>query len=190
METKSSAIPIEVSARHVHLTMADWALLFGGATMTIGKPISQHPQFSAVQRVSLRGPKGELNDVAIVGPFREYTQVELAMTDARKLGVTAPMSDSGHLEHAATVTIIGPVGEIKRPAAIIQQRHLHLSPREAEAFGFQDRQSIALLIPGSRGLRFDNVLVRVHADYSCRLHLDTDEANAAGIQPGMTAERE
>lgn len=181
-------IPIEVSARHVHLTTEDWFALFGQEEIQIDREISQHPQFSAKQRVTLRGSKGELPEVAIVGPFRSYTQAEVAMTDARRLGITPPLSDSGHLEAAASVTIIGTAGEITRPAAILQQRHLHMSPTEAAAANFVDRQTVSVVISGPRGARLDNVLVRIHESYSLRLHLDTDEANACGITPDMTAE--
>lgn len=181
-------IPIEVSARHVHLTPEDWADLFGAATMTSQRVLSQRPNFSAVERVSLRGPKGTLENVAIVGPARSYTQVELAMTDARALGITPPLRDSGSLTDAATITIIGPQGEVTRPAAIIQQRHVHLNPDEAIAFGLHEHQIISLHIPGPRGATLENVLVRIHQDYSSRLHLDTDEGNSLGVTAGMTAE--
>lgn len=181
-------IPIEISARHVHLTAADWGLLFGQEEISVGHEISQHLQFAATQRVVLRGPKGEIPAVGIVGPFRAYTQAEVAMTDARRLGITPPLSDSGRLDQASTLTIIGGVGEISRPAAIIQQRHLHLPPDQAAAAGLHDRQQVSVRIGGPRGATLDLVLVRVHADYTLRLHLDTDEANACGVTPGMTAE--
>lgn len=181
-------IPIEVSARHVHLTREDWDVLFGSATMTNHRTLSQRPNFSAVQRVALRGPKGELKNVAIVGPTRSYTQVELAMTDARSLGITPPLRDSGSLAHAASITIIGPHGEVTRAAAIVQQRHLHLNPNEATALDLRDHQAIKLRVSGPRGGMLENVLVRVHADFSGRVHLDTDEGNAFGITAGMTAE--
>ncbi len=182
-----STIPIEVSARHVHLTEEDWARLFGPATITSRRILSQRPNFSAVERVRLRGPKGELPNVAIVGPCRPYTQVELAMTDARSLGIMPPLSDSGSLEQAASITIIGPKGEVTRPAAIIQQRHVHLNPDEATSFGLYEHQIISLQIPGPRGATLENVLVRIRADFSGRLHLDTDEGNALGVTPGMAA---
>lgn len=188
MQTKSLNIPVEVSARHVHLTQEDWTALFGSAEMTIGRPISQHPQFSAKERVTLRGPKGELQGVAIVGPVRSYTQAELAMTDAKRLGVMPPLSDSGHLDQAVEVTIAGPKGEIKRAAAIIQQRHLHVSPTEAADLHLHNGQVVSMMIGTQRRVKFDQVLVRVHPKYSLRVHLDTDEANACGYTSDMIGE--
>lgn len=181
-------IPIEVSARHVHLTADDWRALFGAADMVPAHQLSQHPQFVAQQRVRLRGPKGEIPEVAIVGPARPYTQVELAMTDARRLGLRPPLSDSGALSQAATLTIVGDQGEVERPAAIVQQRHLHINPAEAAQSGLNDRQFITVRIGGPRGARLDQVLVRIHPSFSRQLHLDTDEGNACGVTPGMTAE--
>lgn len=181
-------ILIETSARHVHLTESDWIALFGSETIAAERPVSQHPQFVAKQRVGIRGLKGVFENVAIVGPLRPYTQCEVSMTDAYSLGIAPPLSDSGILEGAAVVTIVGPKGEVNRPAAIVQQRHLHLNPDEASEFGLHDHQIIAVNIPGPRGARLDNVLVRVHPDYVCRLQLDTDEGNACGVTPGMTAE--
>lgn len=162
--------------------------VFGQEQITIEHQISQKPQFVAGQRVILRGPKGEISKVAIVGPFRDYTQAELAMTDARRLGITPPLSDSGKLDLAAAITIVGTTGEIVRPAAIIQQRHLHMNPDTAALLNVHDRQVISLQISGPRGARLDNVLVRVHPSFSLCLHLDTDEANACGVVAGMTAE--
>jgi len=181
-------IPIETSARHVHLTQEDWAALFGDVEIAADRPVSQHPQFVAKQRVGIRGLKGAFENVAIVGPLRPYTQCEVSMTDAYFLGIAPPLSDSGKLDGAATVTIVGPKGEVTRAAAIVQQRHLHLNPSEASESGLHDHQTIAVNIPGPRGVRLDNVLVRVHPDYVCRLQLDTDEGNACGVTPGMIAE--
>jgi len=188
MEKNTLQIPVEVSARHVHVTAEDWVLLFGQEQIKIGHEISQPPQFSAEQRVILRGPKGELPQVAIVGPFRAYTQAEVAMTDARRLGITPPLSDSGHLDSAVSVTLVGTVGEITRSAAIIQQRHIHMNPDEATAAHVTDHQLVSVVISGARGARLDNVIVRIDPSFSLRLHLDTDEANACGIAVGMTAE--
>lgn len=183
-----SKIPVEISARHVHLSADAWSTLFGPAPMTVGTEISQPPQFLAAERVTLRGPKGELTRVGIVGPTRSYTQVELAMTDARKLGVTPPLSESGNLRGAVPVTIVGPKGEVHLPVAIIQRRHIHAHPDEAERYGVHHGQEVSVRIDGPRGGVFDHVLVRVHEDFSWRLHLDTDEANALGVTPQTIGE--
>lgn len=186
MEKNITPIPIEISARHVHLTEPDWALLFGQEQLIVDREISQKPQFVAKQRVIIRGPKWELEGIAVVGPFRDYTQAELSLTDAHRLGITPALSDSGNLEGAAAITIVGTAGEISRAAGIVQQRHLHLNPAEAESLDLKDRQTVAVKINGPRGARLDNVLVRVDPSFALVLHLDTDEANACGILPGMT----
>lgn len=183
-----ASVPIEISARHIHLTKEDWAALFGTTVMTSAREISQPGQFASKERVTLRGPKGEFKNVAIVGPFRPYTQVELAMTDARGLGINAPLTESGAVDQAATITIIGTAGEIERAAAIIPARHIHIGPAEATAAGVQDQQRVSVRIGGLRGAVLNNVLIRIHPDFVGRLHLDTDEGNACGVTPGMTAE--
>lgn len=183
-----TSIPIETSARHIHLTKEDWTALFGSTEIKSDHPISQPHQFVATQRVVLHGPKGEYQNVGVVGPFRPYTQVELSATEARHLGIAAPLSDSGLLDGAAAITIVGPLGELERNAAIIQQRHLHCTPDDAKRHGLADGQEISVLIKGTRGVRLDKVMVRVSSEYAFRLHLDTDEGNACGVVPGMTAE--
>lgn len=183
-----TSLPIELSARHVHLNEADWTALFGNTKITSARAISQPGQFVAVQRVMLRGPKGELTGVAVVGPLRPYTQVELAMTDARALGVATPTSNSGSIEQAAMITIIGPEAQIERAAAIVPLRHIHIGPAEATAANLHDKQTVSVRINGDRGAQLDHVLVRIHPDFVGRLHLDTDEGNACGVTTGMTAE--
>ncbi|MBI4414801.1 MAG: propanediol utilization protein [Candidatus Kerfeldbacteria bacterium] len=180
--------PIEISARHVHLTESDWTALFGPAEMKKDHELSQRPNFTATQRVTIRGPKGELKGVAIVGPCRPYTQVELSITDARFVGITPPLSDSGDLKNAATITIIGSRGEIVKAAAIIQKRHLHIDPAQASKLGLKKNQVLSMGVPGPRGAVISNVFVRVHPNFNGRLQLDTDEGNALGVTPGMTAE--
>ncbi len=174
-------IPIEISARHVHLTTADWQRLFGVAAITPDRPISQAPQFLARERVTIQGPKGELPEIGIVGPFRSYTQVELAASDARRLGLTPPLTDSGSLERAVPITLIGPTGSVTLPVAIIQQRHLHAAPAEAAQLGLHDRQEVAVHVDSNRGGVLEHVLVRVDPSFSLRLHLDMDEGNALDI---------
>lgn len=176
-------IPIEISARHVHCDAATWKTLFGTAAPTIDRPISQPPQYAAVERVKLIGPKGDIDHVGTIGPLRTYTQVELAMTDARRLGLTPPLRDSGNVGDAAAITIVGPAGQVTAAAAIIQQRHIHATPADAAALGVTDRQEVHVAISGPRGGQLDQVIVRVDPNYVLRLHLDTDEANALGVTP-------
>ncbi len=181
-------VSIEISARHVHLSAEDWRKLFPGDEPTSAKPISQPPQFIAVERVTVDGPNGKLEQVGIVGPLRPYTQVELAMTDARKLGLHPPLSDSGHLDHASQLTITGRSGSVSVNAAIIQQRHIHASPTDGQNYGLTDGQIVNVKVSGPRGGVFDQVLVRIHPDYVWRMHVDTDEANAFGVGPETTGE--
>ena len=183
-----ASVPIETSARHIHITEADWVALFGDATIVSDHAISQPGQFVATQRVALRSPKAEYKNVGVVGPFRSYTQVELAPSEARHLGLTPPVTDSGKLDKAVAITIVGPKGELVRDAAIIQERHIHCPPDAAKKHGLKDGQIVSVVVPGPRGARLDNVIVRVNKDYAFRLHLDLDEGNACGVQTGMTAE--
>ena len=183
-----ASVPIETSARHIHITEADWVALFGDATIVSDHAISQPGQFVATQRVALRSPKAEYKNVGVVGPFRSYTQVELAPSEARHLGLTPPVTDSGKLDKAVAITIVGPKGELVRDAAIIQERHIHCPPDAAKKHGLKDGQIVSVVVPGPRGARLDNVIVRVNKDYAFRLHLDLDEGNACGVKPGMTAE--
>lgn len=183
-----TSIPIEISARHVHITEADWNALFGDGEMTSERAISQPGQYVDEQHVTIRGAKGKLKSVGIVGPFRPYTQVELARTDARVLGIDAPLSDSGSIDNAAMITLVGPWGELERAAAIVPKRHIHISPAEATTAGLHNRQIVSVRINGPRGVTLDQVIVRVHPKFIGRLHLDTDEGNACGVVPGMTAE--
>lgn len=183
-----ASVPIEISARHIHLTAADWNILFGETKITSDHAISQPKQFVAKQRVTLRGSKGQYEKVGVVGPFRSYTQVELSATESRHLGLKPPVTDSGKLDHAVAITIAGPKNEIVRPAAIVQQRHLHCRPQDATKLGYKDGQKIRAVISGPRGARLDNIIVRVNKEYALRLHLDIDEGNACGVTPGMNAE--
>jgi len=183
-----ATVPIEISARHIHITEADWSALFGDAKIVSDHAISQPGQFVATRRATLRGLKGEYAKVGVVGPFRPYTQVELAASEARHLGIAPPVTDSGKLDKAVAITIVGPKGELVRDAAIIQKRHLHCHPDDAKKHGFKDGQLVSAVISGLRGARLDNVTIRVNKDYSFRLHLDIDEGNACGVTPGMTAE--
>ncbi len=181
-------IPIEISARHVHLTAEHWRRLFGTDAPTPAKTLSQPLQFIAVERVTLAGPKGEIAKVGIVGPLRAHSQVELATTDALRLGLHPPLSASGRLEEATDITISGPRGSVTLPAAIIPQRHIHANPTEAAEHGLTDRQVVSVTVSGQRGGVMANVLVRVHPDFRLAMHVDTDEANAFGLQPGDVGE--
>ena len=181
-------ITIEVSARHVHLTTADVEKLFGrGHRLTPVRDLSQTGQFLSEERVTLRGPKGTLEHVAILGPERPATQVELAYSDARVLGITPPIRLSGDLTGAEDVTIIGPLGELEaKGSAIIAKNHIHLTPEDAEKMRLKDKQMVSVEVGGDRPVTFRDVVVRVNPTFRKYMHIDPDEANAAHI--GKTAE--
>ncbi len=180
--TIMTKVLIEVSARHLHLSQTDLNKLFGaGYKLKILKRLSQSGEFAAKETVALVGAKGVLKSVRIVGPTRAKTQVEVSLTDAQTLGLKPPLRISGDLRSAAKIKIIGPAGEITAPAAIVALRHLHINPVEAKRLKLINRQTIKIAVKGNRQIIFDKVLVRVGKNYKLALHLDTDEANAAGL---------
>ncbi len=178
-------IPIEVSARHVHLTQEDYEKLFGkDHHLNIIKKISQPGQFSAEETVNLISENNGIKNVRIVGPFRKNSQVEISITDAYrlKLNPLPKIRISGDILGTTKITIENPENKnrIKIPT-IIAQRHLHCSTNEAKKLGLKNKQNISIKIPGKRETIFNKITVRVSPNYKLALHLDTDEGNAAGI---------
>lgn len=180
-------IPVEVSARHVHLSQNDWSKLFGRARISTYRPISQPGQFLAKQRVSITGPKGTYRNVAVLGPLRKHSQVELSATDCRHLGIEVSYTISGQLSSAKRIRITGTRGSIARKAAIVPLRHIHVDTKTASVNKLLHLSRVSVLIKGERGGRLDNVVVRVDNNFVPRLHIDTDEGNALGIAPGCQA---
>ena len=182
----SIKVPVGVSNRHVHLTQEDLETLFGtGYTLTVKKDLSQPGQYAAEETVNLIGPKRSISKVRILGPVRPQTQVEISLTDSFTLGVTPPVRDSGNLKDTPGIIIEGPKGQIEiKEGVIVAQRHLHLHDSEAEELGLKDQDYVQAKAEGIRGLVFDQVLVRVNPKYKKDLHLDIDEANAAGLKTG------
>ena len=180
---KVMRVPVEVSARHVHLTIRDVEKLFGpGHRLTHKRDLSQTGEFLSEERVTLRGPKGEMKNVAVLGPERPATQVELSFSDARVLGVDPPIRLSGDLSGAADVTIVSPLYELEaRGSAIVARSHIHLTPEDAGEMGLQDRQLVSVEVEGDRPVTFRNVVVRVKPGFRKYMHIDFDEANAAHI---------
>ncbi len=177
-------IPLEASGRHVHLTQAQAQTLFGHS-LTPQRPLSQPGQFLAQERVCVRGPKGQFQNVAVLGPARKDGQVEISLTDGRVLGIIPPIRQSGDIDHTPGVTLEGPAGTVKLSCGVIAaQRHLHLTPADAGRFGVRDKQMVRLQTFTERPLIFEDVVVRVSPDFACSAHLDIDEANACGLQPG------
>ncbi len=175
-------IRVEASGRHIHLSKEDAITLFGTKELTKSRELSQFGQFLYEEKVMLIGPKGILKDVAILGPCRGKTQVEISITDARILGVTPVIKDSGDLDGASDVIVSSGGNAIKaKSAAIIARRHLHMSPDDSAHYGLNNGDLTSVRVYGLRRLVFEEVLVRVNEHYSLSLHIDYDEANAVGL---------
>lgn len=179
---------VETSARHVHLSQADLEVLFGkGAKLTHKKDLSQPGQFACEERVTIVGTKRELKGVSILGPTRPNTQVELSLTDARSIGLAAPIRESGDIVGSAGCKVIGPCGEIEiAEGVIVAKRHIHLTPADAEELGVSDKQVVCVNIDsnGRKAILCD-VVCRVHDTYARAMHIDTDESNAVCAAPGQ-----
>lgn len=177
------ALPVAVSARHVHLCQADVEALFGpGATLTPEFDLRQPGNFAAVEKVRVEGPRGGFDHVRILGPTRGRTQVEVSRTDTFALGVQAPVRLSGDLEGTPKVRLIGPAGTVETDGLIIAARHIHMNPADARRWGVVDGQEVEVRVTGTgRGVSFARTIVRIQPDAFTEMHIDTDEANAAGI---------
>lgn len=179
-------IPLGISNRHVHISSADLTTLFGpGAELTRLRDLFQPGQFVGEQTVTLAGPRGVIEKVRILGPLRGKTQVEISVSDCFKLGIQAPIRDSGDLQGSARITLVGPVGSVTLgEGCIIAARHIHMHPDDAELFGVRDGDRVNVKTAGPRGIVFTEVLVRVDRKYYPEMHLDVDEANAASLANG------
>ena len=183
-------IMVETSARHLHLSKADLEKLFGeGAELTCKKELSQPGQFAANEKVEVVGPKGSLK-MSVLGPVRSATQVELALTDARKIGLTVPIRESGDIAGSPGCKLIGPKGEVEIPCGVIAaKRHIHFTPEEAQEAGVTDRQIVSVKLDyNNRSLVFGDVVVRVSPKFSGAMHIDTDESNAAALSGTVDGE--
>lgn len=175
---------VETSARHIHVSAKDLAILFGeGAELTAKKDLSQPGQFACNERVGVVGPKGELKSVTILGPVRPETQLEISLTDARSIGIAAPVRESGNVAGTPGCTLVGPAGTVEIPYGVIAaKRHIHLTPEAAAEFGVADKQIVQVAVTSEeRSLTFGDVVVRVSASFAPAMHIDTDESNAAGL---------
>ena len=177
--------PVEVSARHVHLTREAVDVLFGaGHQLGTKKMLSQPGEFLSEERVKLVTPKGQIENVAVLGPERKVVQVELSATDAKSLGIKAPVNLSGDLSGAADVMIIGPNGYLQANGSVIIARaHLHLTPADAQHYGLRDGQTVSVRVDSARPITFDGIVCRVRSDMALAMHIDFDEANAGMIGP-------
>jgi propanediol utilization protein len=177
-------IELEASGRHVHVTSAQAQVLFGHK-LTPKRPLSQPGQYLANERVTVIGPKGEFQNVAVLGPERSAGQVEISLTDGRSLGIQPPVRASGSVADSPGALLKGPCGEVTLQQGVIAaQRHIHITPEDAKMMGVADKQIVKLQTYTSRPLVFDDVVVRVSPDFASYVHLDYDEANACGFQPG------
>ena len=186
----SYKVNIGLSNKHVHLSQEVLEKLFGeGYKLTPSKPLVQPGQFAAEEKVDIVGPKKTLAGIRVLGPVRPETQVELALTDARTIGIKAPVRESGKLEGTPGCKLVGPCGEIEIDHGVIAAlRHVHLNDDQAKEAGVKDGDWVSIKIEGERGLVFDNVLVRAGVKHEKEVHLDTDEGNAAGCGPDTVCE--
>ncbi len=186
-----SKVLVETSARHVHVSREDLNILFGeGYELTAKKDLSQPGQFACEERVAVIGPKGQFSAVSILGPTRPVSQVEISASDARSIGVVAPVRESGDIAGSGACKLVGPKGEVElKEGVIVAKRHIHLTPAAAEEFGVADKEVVGVKIESDgRSLIFGDVVCRVHPNFAPAMHIDTDESNAAFVAPGMMGE--
>ena len=179
---------IETSARHAHITQETLETLFGkGATLTNKKDLSQPGQYACEERVAVIGAKGQFPAVSILGPTRPSSQVELSASDARSIGVAAPIRESGDTAGSGACKLVGPKGEVElSEGVIVAKRHIHLTPADAEEFGVSDKEIVSVKAESAdRSCIYEDVVVRVHENFALAMHIDTDESNAAyGVKEG------
>ena len=181
---RTAFIPLEASGRHVHVTKEQALTLFGH-DLTEKRPLSQPGQYLCNERVTVEGPKGKFQNVAVLGPARKEAQVEISLTDGRTLGITPPVRLSGDVRNTPGVRLVGPNGQVELENGVIAaKRHIHMSPEDARHFGVTDGQEVSLKTYTGRQLIFENVPVRVKPDFATYAHLDYDEANACGMRDG------
>ena len=176
-------VQIEVSARHVHLDKESVEALFGvGHKLTPKRELSQPGQYLEEERVDIIGPKGSFKNVAVLGPERKHVQVEVSFSDAFALGINPPIRQSGDTKGSASVTLVGPAGEITiDEGAIVALRHVHMTPEDAERLGLVDNQIVSVEALTDRKLVFEDTVIRVSPKFRTRMHVDVDEAGAAHI---------
>lgn len=187
LEENQNTVPVGISARHVHLSQEHVELLFGkGYKLTHFKDLSQPGQFAAKEQVELIGPKGSIPNVRILGPIRANTQVEVAASDTRKLGIKVPVRGSGDIQGTPGIILRGAEGEVTiSSGVIVAERHLHMSEEEAKQFNVKDKDIVKATIDGPKGGVMGQIVVRVNKDYALDLHIDTDDANAFNLTQGQ-----
>lgn len=183
-------LPIGLSNRHMHLSREDIDTLFGeGYELTVAKDLSQHGQFASNEKVDVKGNRGTIKGIRVLGPERSHSQVEISLGDARILGIDTVLRDSGDLVNTPGITLIGPKGEVElKDGVIVAARHIHIDPDTAEKYGVKDHDKVKVRVGGERALVFENVLVRVDPSFSPEMHVDIEEGNAAGVKNGDIVE--
>ncbi|MDF2875385.1 MAG: Propanediol utilization protein [Sporomusa sp.] len=179
-------IPVGVSNRHIHVSAEHLATLFGqGYSLTQEKDLKQIGEYAAKETVTLVGPKGIIAKVRILGPVRNFTQIEISRTDGFSLGIAPPLRDSGQIEGSAGIVVVGPMGAVTlRQGVICAARHIHMQAADAQRLKVADGERVTVKLAGPRGGTFDNVLIRVHPNFRLEFHIDTDEANATELKTG------
>lgn len=183
-------IPIGISVRHLHITQADLEKLYGsGYKLTKRKDLAQPGEFASNEVVTLVGSRlRSIENVRILGPVRDHTQIEVSQTDAITLGINPPVRRSGNIKGSESLTVVGPEGSITLDAGVIRaNRHIHMPPAEAKKMGVKDDEIVSIEIPGTKSVIMRNVQVRVKKGWVLQMHLDTDDANAADVQCGLKA---
>ncbi|MCI8373172.1 MAG: phosphate propanoyltransferase [Lachnospiraceae bacterium] len=180
LHKKTNKIPVSISARHIHLTREALDTLFGeGYELTVFRELSQPGQYASNEKLTIAGPKGSFEGVRILGPLRNACQVEISMTDARKLGVNPPVRSSGNIKDSASIILIGPCGSVMlEEGCIVAERHIHMSTADAQRYGVSDMEKVMVKVHNAKGGILDNVFVRVRDDFELDMHIDTDDANA------------
>ena len=187
----SKTFIVETSARHVHVTQEDLETLFGkGAVLTKKKDLSQPGQYACEERVEVVGPKKSIAGVSILGPVRPATQVELSATDARSIGISAPIRESGDVAGSAGCKLVGPAGEVEiKEGVIVAKRHIHLTPADAEELGVKDKEVVYVKVDtDGRKAILGDVVCRVSDKFARAMHIDTDESNAISATPTLEGE--
>ena len=173
-----------VSNRHVHLTKEDYKVLFGDEPLGVVKELVQPGQFSSDKKVSIKTEKRTIDNVRLLGPLRNYTQVEISKTDSFSLGINPPIRNSGDLDGSEVVTIIGPCGEVTKPCCIIANRHLHINPQQRQELGLVGIDKVCAKIEGEKSTLFENEYIKESPDFTLELHLDTDDGNGSLAKTG------
>ncbi|HFU4000390.1 TPA: ethanolamine utilization phosphate acetyltransferase EutD [Streptococcus suis] len=178
---------IEASGRHIHLSQEDLEKLFGkDYTLTKAKDLSQPGQYACKERLTILGPKGTFQNVVILGPVRGASQVEVSLTDCLKLGVNAPIRESGQIENTPGIILVNGSKVVSlEKGLIVAKRHIHMSPEDAAKANVVNQEIVQVQVGGERGLIFDDVVIRVHPKFATYMHIDYDEANACGFKKGM-----